>query len=317
MDDRNTAGRAPDSASPLRRLGRLRQSERVLVVYFLYAAVVAWMLPIPPLIATAAMIVNLAIVAAYLLVAYIGERWRSPVLAYARDWAPLVLIVLAYRQMGWFAPSQHSYELEHRWVVWDRLLLNDWGLRHATESLGAILPTLLELSYLMVYAIGPFCVVALYLDSKQQHVDRFLLTFTLGTLLSYALFPYFPSEPPRAVFPGDLFPNVDSVVRRLNWGVLGSQGIHTSVFPSGHVSAAFAAAFAMMRILPERKWLGRGLLVVAAFIFWATIYGRYHYAVDALAGLGIAAVALAITLIAERFGAASDRRMDPGRGIAR
>jgi len=45
--------------------------------------------------------------------------------------------------------------------------------------------------------------------------------------------------------------------------MLGSYGIHTSVFPSAHVAGAFGAAFTMMRVLPERRWAGRFLLVMA------------------------------------------------------
>jgi membrane-associated phospholipid phosphatase len=33
------------------------------------------------------------------------------------------------------------------------------------------------------------------------------------------------------------------------------------------------------------------LTLLATGIFWATIYGRYHYAVDAVAGLAVATVA--------------------------
>jgi membrane-associated phospholipid phosphatase len=44
--------------------------------------------------------------------------------------------------------------------------------------------------------------------------------------------------------------------------------------------------------LPEKPWAGRFLLVLAASIATATVYGRYHYLVDALAGLGIALAAI-------------------------
>jgi membrane-associated phospholipid phosphatase len=41
--------------------------------------------------------------------------------------------------------------------------------------------------------------------------------------------------------------------------------------------------------MPEKPWVSRLLLVMAALIAVATVYGRYHYAVDALAGLLVAA----------------------------
>jgi membrane-associated phospholipid phosphatase len=70
--------------------------------------------------------------------------------------------------------------------------------------------------------------------------------------------------------------------------LLGIGGIHTSVFPSGHVAAAFSAAGGMCLFLPEHKWVGRFLAVLAVLIAIATVYGRYHYLADSLAGLLIA-----------------------------
>jgi membrane-associated phospholipid phosphatase len=58
----------------------------------------------------------------------------------------------------------------------------------------------------------------------------------------------------------------------------------------------------MIRILPERGWVGRFLLVLAVLIATATVYGRYHYAADAFAGLGVAVVAEVISRALDRRG---------------
>ena len=103
------------------------------------------------------------------------------------------------------------------------------------------------------------------------------------------------------MFPGELFPSYDTLFRRLNWWILGGAGIHTSVFPSGHVSSAFGCAFGLLLALPERRVFGVTMTVVACGIAVATVYGRYHYAVDALAGLAVsAAVAAACVVIFNR-----------------
>jgi membrane-associated phospholipid phosphatase len=142
--------------------------------------------------------------------------------------------------------------------------------------------------------VAPFSVAVLLILREHQRLENFLFTFLLGIYLSYILFPFFPSEPPRTVFPGQDLPGVMTVFRRFNLGLLGHYGIHTSVFPSAHVSGSMSAAFAMIRLLPERKWIGRGLLILATSIAISTVYGRYHYAADAAAGLAIAVLAEAI-----------------------
>jgi membrane-associated phospholipid phosphatase len=272
----------------------MRRTELLLLGYFGYTSVLAILLS--PRSRDALLVANLTIFAGYALIFYAARRTRWPWLDVARDWLPLALALTAFRQVGWFAPERHTYELEHVWIVWDRVLLRDWGMRAAIESLGAFLPALLEIAYLSVYVIGVFSVAMLYASGVRDRVDRFLFLAVLGLLLSYAQFPFWPSEPPRTVFPGEDFPAVETVFRRFNWFLLGGYGIHTSVFPSAHVSGAFAAAWSMMLTLPEKPWLGRSLLVLAILIAVATVYGRYHYAVDALAGFGVSVVALGIAL---------------------
>ena len=118
-----------------------------------------------------------------------------------------------------------------------------------------------------------------------------LACFAASAVSSYALYPFFPSEPPRTIFPGELSSGVDTVFRQVNWWILGKAGIHTSVFPSGHVASAFGAGIGLLLALPERRVYGIALTLVGAGIAFATVYGRYHYAVDALAGLLVACLA--------------------------
>lgn len=194
---------------------------------------------------------------------------------------------------GWLALPQHGHALEARWVVWDRALLYG-GVKGAIESFGPVLPSALEIAYSLVYALAPFSIAVLYLYRHRDRVHQFLFIFVLGTLLCYAQYPWWPSEPPRVVFFGQDSPAYDTIFRRFNWWMLGNYGIHTSVFPSGHVAAAFSTAFGIKQALPERKWVGRFLLTMAILITIATVYGRYHYVADAAAGGAIAVFAFAL-----------------------
>lgn len=270
----------------------MRWSERILIAWYLYASVLAAALPLPAQIRARSLLVNLVVVAACMLL-----RLAHSVV---RDWFPLAMMLLAYREMGWFAPARHDYRLEHIWIVWDRILLADLHAGAAIEWLGPGLPALLEVSYSLVYAIGPFCLAMLYVYRRRDLVDRFLVILLLSVLLVYAQFPWWPSEPPRVVFPLDPAPAFVSIFRRFNLGLLQGYGIHTSVFPSAHVSAAFAGAFGMMTLLPEHRWVGRVVLILAILIATATVYGRYHYAADAVAGLMTSLIVFAFIRVYSR-----------------
>ena len=60
--------------------------------------------------------------------------------------------------------------------------------------------------------------------------------------------------------------------------------MQANTLPSGHVSGAVAAALGVM---PIDAALGGLLLVVAGLIAVAAVAGRYHYAVDCVAGVAV------------------------------
>ena len=265
-----------------------RVTEWIFAGYFGYTGLLALILPLSNPVRLVSICTSLGALATLHWMA----RWPIPRLPVAiRNVLPLGGVLLAYRQMGWFAQPHADALLERKWVQWDRLILTDWGVFDAIESLGPVVPGFLELLYLLTYAVGPIGLLVLMLSGIADRADRFLAFFVASAVAAYALYPYFPSEPPRTVFPGDLFGTYDTIFRKFNWWILGGAGIHTSVFPSGHVSSAFGVGFGLLHAVPERKFWGFAMTALAAGIAVATVYGRYHYAVDAVAGLASSIVA--------------------------
>jgi membrane-associated phospholipid phosphatase len=281
------------AASPVRDLlrgGKVRRSEWVILGFLVYAIALGALLPVPPATIHLVTLINVAILGAYPAL-IVADRAKSTIaFGVARDAASLALVVLAYREMGWFAQPHFGHTLEASWVTWDRVVLRG-GVRAVIESIGPVIPSILEISYALVYALAPFAIAMLYVYRRRETVDEFLFVFAVGVLLCYAQFPFWPSDPPRVVFLGQDLPSYATVFRRFNLWMLGNYGIHTSVFPSAHVAGAFAAAFGAFRALPERRWVGRSLLLIASLIAIATLYGRYHYLADVVAGLLVALVA--------------------------
>jgi membrane-associated phospholipid phosphatase len=225
----------------------------------------------------------------------LAQRTRfSQRIGMIRDWVPMGLTLLAFRQMESFLPAHYNTAYEFAWIRWDEIVLHQWGLKRAVESLGPVIPVYLELCYLLVYGLGTFCIIVLWVKKRRDLVDPFYVILLTGTLLSYAMFPYFPSRPPRLAFPGLSFPISHNAFRSFNLFLLRKATIHSAVFPSAHVSSAFAAAWAMFLVLPQRKALGWALLVYAMSVAVATVYGRYHYAADALAGFLVSLIAAAL-----------------------
>ncbi len=276
---------------------KLRTSEWVLVCFFAYIAIVSPWFPDRPNLKGQPLWVLLAMFALFSLLARLEATALRIPISMIRDWLPVFLIVAAFREMELFLPPSFEHRYEDYWITWDKLLLDHWRLRRAIESLGSAIPLYLELCYFLLYGLGLFCVAVLYGQRRRESVDRFFTIFLLGTVLAYGLFPYFPSQPPRIVFPELDNPSIMTWARQLNLWILDVATIHAGVFPSAHVSEAFSAAWAMFLLLPKRKIFGWGLLWYAISVSIATIYGRYHYAADVLAGFGISLVTGGLCLI--------------------
>lgn len=281
---------------------RPRITEWILGGYFSYTLLLSFVIPLPIGARAQSASASLAVLAILYYLARLPARC-GPV--WLRNLLPIAAVLLAYQQMGWFARPAGNHELEHAWVQWDKLLLVDWGLKDGIESLGPVLPSLLELAYLCTYAVGPAGLLALLACGRMDRTDRYLAFYVASAVASYACYPFFPSEPPRTVFPGELLGEHDNVFRDVNWWILGLGGIHTSVFPSGHVSSACGAAFGLLFSLPERKRYGMAASLLAFGIAVGTVYGRYHYAVDALAGLVVSCVVSLVCACTFRWNDAS------------
>jgi len=214
-----------------------------------------------------------------------------------RDWVPAALMLVAYWSIDWAAKPSANHELENALIGWDRTLLNDWGLRAAVEHFGTFGPSILDLAYLLLYAVPPLAITGVYCLQERDRVDDLLYPLLVGTLVTYSLLPHFPSEAPRVVFAGQDLPAVETTFRRLNVWILDHWDIRSSVFPSGHVAVAFSAAIGMWRAAPRNRGIALMLLALTVLVWINTIYGRYHYAADGLAGISVSALAISVTLV--------------------
>ena len=275
-----------------------RVTEWILAGYFGYTALLALTLPL----SGSTRIQSICTSIGALAVLHCMGRWpRRHVPVFLRNLLPLGGVLVAYTQMGWFAQPRTNFALEEAWVRWDRLILDDWGVSEAIEALGPVVPGTLEFLYLLTYAVAPIGLLLLYSKGLLGRSDQFLAIYVASAVLAYALYPFFPSEPPRTVFPGDLSGPYEPMFKQFNWWLLGGAGIHTSVFPSGHVSSAFGVGFGLLLAAPERKLWGGAMTALAAGIAVATVYCRYHYAVDAAAGLATSAAASLACVFAFRY----------------
>ena len=271
----------------------LRRSEWLLFAFFLYVAALGqWRSGRFPHPGALALLIPLTLLA----LARADSLSAGRVCSMVRDWVPAPLMLIAYWSVDWVPAPHKDRALENALIGWDRTLLKEWGLRAAIERFGSLLPAVLELAYLLLYAVLPLSIAYFYIRRERRRLDDFLFPFLLGVLMTYSLLPLFPSQAPRLAFAGQDLPGVETIFHRFNVWILDHCDIRSSVFPSGHVAVGFSAAFAMLLAFPENRRAGWALLLIAILVLLNTIYGRYHYAADGLAGLALSLVAAGLVV---------------------
>jgi membrane-associated phospholipid phosphatase len=125
--------------------------------------------------------------------------------------------------------------------------------------------------------------------------DRFWISVLAAGFVCYGTLPWLHLRPPRNLgldnATGTRTPTpshetsragLHGMLRRFNEWFLDMTSVGASTFPSGHVATASAAA---LMVTAASGVAGAPMLVLTALIAIATVAGKYHYAVDALAGL--------------------------------
>ncbi len=272
------------------RLG-LRRSEWACLAFFCYVTCLLPFFHTQLRLCFQPLLIALCI---FLILVFLSQlekgKWAFTV-NHVRDWLLPFVTLIAFQQMELFRPQHFPHYYEPIWVQQDFNLLHTWHLQRILESFGSVIPFYLELCYLLVYGFPFYCIGILYARHLRKFIDFFLVVYMAGTLGVYALFPFFPSQPPRLLYPNVAAPHFASWVRHFNLFLLNKGSIHSSVFPSAHVSSAFSAAWAMFIIQPKRRVLSWTLVLYAVSVSLATIYGRYHYTADVIAGIGVSILA--------------------------
>jgi len=162
--------------------------------------------------------------------------------------------------------------------------LADLDARLGIHGIAARMPRpiveLLEFAYSGVYPLIP---IALYLALRQGiSADRFWTTILVTDFVCFAMLPWFQTRPPRAV---GLDAPWRSRWRIVNLRMLDAGSVQVNTFPSGHAAEALACALLVSGGPPlVSGWM----FFNAAAISAGAVFGRYHYAADAIAGWAVA-----------------------------
>lgn len=173
------------------------------------------------------------------------------------------------------------------------------------------LSELLHAGYFSYYLVVPGAALAVYVKAGGRGLARLTISVALAFFVCYLCFAVFPVAGPRYEFARIGGALSEEPLFRIVHGVLEAGSSKGTAFPSSHVAAAGAALLACRRDAPRWFWV---FLPAVVLLTVGTVYGRFHYAVDALAGLAVAAATFAAAPGLQRRLGGDGRRTVPSRG---
>ena len=280
------------------RRTRLSIAEQIALAFFAYLTLAAFVFQLAARDLCIIMALNTVTPATLMVLR--RNRQRAPWLAAAADLFPALLLLVAYRETGLLLTPDPTHHLDDVFIRWDRVLLQSPLVQAVLQAAAPWIQHYLELAYLLCYPLVPLGVAAVHYAPPRsptgepaatkgvRAMDGYWAAVLLATLFCYAVYPFFPLTPPRVLFADVPGPHVAPLLRKLNFWLLDQYSVQACIFPSGHVAAVTAVALAVRKHAPR---LGALFLFLAASVAVATVYGRYHYAADAVAGalVGVAA----------------------------
>jgi len=222
-----------------------------------------------------------------------------------RNWYPLPYVASCYKEMALLVPAARRHADLDQWLA--DLDFRFWHV-HPTVWLeriqSPVLTEFLQVVYTLFVPAVLLVPILIWTRRRYREFQYFAFLIALGFLASYLGYLVVPALGPRFLLAHLqhtplkglwLFQGMQATLNRL-------ESANYDCFPSGHTELTILAWWSS-RTLSNRYF--RAYFAYTLCIIFATVYLRYHYTVDLLAG-----VVLAFALI--RFAPAMYRKLSNG-----
>jgi len=203
---------------------------------------------------------------------------------------PLLMTLSYYTQLGLVGLDLGR---GHDWTIqqWEAALFGGqvsvtWHQRMPSLALSWVLHACYG-SYYWLLVASP---LVLFFRRSRDAFERGAFMMTLAMYACYVVFALYPVTGPRYEFGNATGPAVTVLPARIVHWILEGGSAFGTAFPSSHVAVSWCAALALWRDMRRAFWV---FAPVAFGLALGTVYGQFHYAVDALAGAALALVVLA------------------------
>jgi membrane-associated phospholipid phosphatase len=211
------------------------------------------------------------------------------------DWLPMIAVPFLYVELPYvIAAAGHTGVFDEAVIRWETAMFggapsSDWAVAWPALWISEALHAAYAAYYPIIYSVPTL----LYVAGRRRDFSEGVFVLLLSFIVCFLTFSVFPVEGPRyrhiAEMPGAVRAGVLWLLER------GSS--HGTAFPSSHVAVAVTQS-----ILATRYFGARGALlwIPTTGLALGAVYGGFHYAVDAVAGVVVAGITSAVGLLVIR-----------------
>lgn len=221
---------------------------------------------------------------------YLGRV--NPFLMAARDIIfPIVSVLVIFDSLGLIVHAVNRHDIDYLLIRIDYRMFGGYSTVFFEKFINPFLTDMLQVAYTTYYFIPIILGVSLKAGGKREAFEKSLFLMLFCFYLSYIGYLLFPAVGPRYAMNHLYDRELDGflVSRPIQNALNFLEGIKRDAFPSGHTGIALTVLFLAYRY---DRTLFRWMLIPVLLMIPATVYCRYHYAVDVVAGAILAVVTL-------------------------
>lgn len=200
-------------------------------------------------------------------------------------------MVIIFDSLEWLVHYVNPDDIDPILIRIDYMIFNGHPTVMLERIVNPFLTDVLQIAYSTYYLIPISFGLVLLLNNKRKDFERSLFLILFCFYLSYLGYILMPALGPRFAI-GHLHSTdlrglfvAEHIQNLLNY----LEGVKRDAFPSGHTAVALIVLYLAYRFRRGFFWL---LLPVVAVLLFSTVYCRYHYVVDVIAGFGLTIITI-------------------------
>lgn len=207
------------------------------------------------------------------------------------------IVPIMFNQVFNFIPFVNPHDYDSMLIAWDRAIFGTDPTKFLLQFQNPFLTEITQFAYMLYFFHGIILGIEMYCAGRIKEVHKLIRLTVFGIFTSYLLYFIAPAIGPRftvhdyfqtnAELPGLFITEYARAFIDAGDGIpKGSLTpelfVHRNCMPSGHTMITLLNLILVFRFRSRLKWF---FFIFSVLLIFATVYQRYHYVVDVMAGI--------------------------------